>query len=65
MKSNIPYLILKNSARLEKLIESNAPYEKILKVSKRLDKYIIIYMKDINNIGVSSYVTNSYFSNSY
>ena len=54
MKANIPYLILKNSAKLEKLIESNAPYEKILKVSTKLDKYIIIYMKDINNIGVGS-----------
>ena len=54
MKSNIPYLILKNSAKLEKLIESNAPYEKILKQSQKLDKYIIIYMKDINNIEISS-----------
>lgn len=54
MKSNIPYLILRNSARLEKLIESNAPYEKILKQSQKLDKYIIIYMKDLNKIGVSS-----------
>ena len=31
MKSNITYLLLKNSAKLEKLIENNAPYEKILK----------------------------------
>ena len=54
MNSRIPYLILKNSARLEKLIESDAPYEKILKQSQKLDKYIIIYMKDLNNIGVSS-----------
>lgn len=54
MKSIIPYLILKNSTRLEKLIESDAPYEKILKQSQKLDKYIIIYMKDLNNIGVSS-----------
>ena len=54
MKSNIPYLILRNSAKLEKLIENNAPYEKILKQSQKLDKYIIIYMKDINNIEISS-----------
>ena len=54
MKSNIPYLILKNSAKLEKLIESNAPYEKTLKQSQKLDRYIIIYMKDINNIEISS-----------
>lgn len=54
MNSRAPYLILKNSARLEKLIECDAPYEKILKQSQKLDKYIIIYMKDLNNIGVSS-----------
>lgn len=54
MNSRIPYLILKNSAKLEKLIEGDAPYEKILKQSQKLDKYIIIYMKDLNNIGVSS-----------
>ena len=54
MNSRISYLILKNSARLEKLIESDAPYEQILKQSQKLDKYIIIYMKDLNNIGVSS-----------
>ena len=64
MKSNIPYLILKNSAKLNKLIENNAPYEKILKQSPKLDKYIIIYMKDLNNIGVSLR-TDSYISNSY
>lgn len=64
MKSNIPYLILKNSAKLNKLIENNAPYEKILKQSQKLDKYIIIYMKDLNNIGVSLR-TDSYISNSY
>ena len=64
MKSNIPYLILKKSAKLNKLIENNAPYEKILKQSQKLDKYIIIYMKDLNNIGVSLR-TDSYISNSY
>ena len=31
MESKLYYLILKNSAKLEKLIENNAPYEKILK----------------------------------
>lgn len=54
MDFKINLLILKNSARLKKLIESNAPYEKILKQSPKLDKYIIIYMKVLNNIGVSS-----------
>lgn len=31
MEPKLYYLILKNSAKLEKLIENNAPYEKILK----------------------------------
>ena len=34
MESKIIYLIMKNTAKLEKLIETNAPYEKILKQSK-------------------------------
>lgn len=36
MKSRIPYLIFKNSAKLEKLIESDAPYEKILKQKSKI-----------------------------
>lgn len=35
MESKIIYLIMKNTAKLEKLIETNAPYEKILKQSKK------------------------------
>lgn len=54
MDSKTIYLILKNSARLEKLIENDAPYEKILKQSQKLDKYIIIQMKYMNKIEVSS-----------
>lgn len=54
MDSKIDYLILKNSAKLDKLIKANEPYEKILKQSQILDKYIIIKMKYINKIGVSS-----------
>ena len=50
----IPYLILKNKAKLEKLIASNAPYDKIVRQSKTLDKYIMIQMKYMNKIGVSS-----------
>ena len=50
MNSRIAYLILKNSAKLNKLIESNAPYEKILKQSRKLDKYIMIKMKCINKM---------------
>lgn len=44
------YLILKNSAKLKNLIESKAPYEKVLKQSKILDKYIVIKMKCINEL---------------
>lgn len=53
MDSKIVYLILKHTAKLEKLIETNAPYEKILKESRILDKYILIQMNYINNIEVS------------
>ena len=48
MDSRINLLISKNSARLDKLIETGAPYEKILKQSQKLDKYIAIAMKHIN-----------------
>lgn len=50
----IPYLILKNEAKLEKLIASNAPYDKIVRQSQTLDKYVMIQMKYMNKIGVSS-----------
>lgn len=53
MDSKLIYLIMKNTAKLEKLIESNAPYEKIVRQSKKLDKYILIKMQYINKIGVS------------
>ena len=48
MESKIIYLIMKNTAKLEKLVETNAPYEKILTQSKKLDKYIMIQMKYLN-----------------
>lgn len=41
MDTRIYLLILKNRAKLSKLIEENAPYEKILHQSQILDKYII------------------------
>ena len=50
MNARINLLISKNSARLDKLIESGAPYEKILKQSQKLDKFIVIAMKNINKI---------------
>ena len=48
MDSKLCLLILKNKAKLEKLIYENAPYDKILKQSKKLDKYILKKMKFIN-----------------
>ena len=42
-------LIIKNKARLEKLIRENAPYDKVLKESKRLDKLIEQQIKEINS----------------
>jgi len=50
MDYNVTLLILKNRAKLEKLIIQNAPYDKILNQSKKLDKYILIQMKLINKI---------------
>lgn len=50
MDSKTYLLIFKNKAKLSKLIEENAPYEKILKQSKKLDKYIIKQMIYINKI---------------
>ena len=50
MDSRINLLISKNSARLDELIRKGAPYEKILKQSQKLDKYIAMAMKHINKI---------------
>lgn len=54
MDSKTVYLIMKNTAKLEKLIKTNAPYEEILKQSQKLDKYILLQMKYMNKTGVSS-----------
>ena len=40
---------LKHTANLESLIAQEAEYEKILKQSQRIDKYIVEEMKRINN----------------
>lgn len=49
MDSKIPLELLKARAKLERLINQDAPYEKIYKQSKKVDKYIVIQMKIINN----------------
>lgn len=46
---NITLLRLKHTAKLEKLIKQNADYNKILKESRRVDKYIVIEMRNIFN----------------
>lgn len=50
MDYKLSFLILKNTAKLEKLILHNAPYSKILKQSQLLDKYINEQMIRINKI---------------
>lgn len=39
---------LKDTAKLESLIASNADYNKILKQSQKIDKYIVEEMRRIN-----------------
>lgn len=47
---NITLAIIKNRIKLERMIEREDDYQKILKQSKKLDKYINIAMKQINSI---------------
>ncbi len=48
MNCKIPLKKLKETARLEKLIKQNAPEEKILKQSQKLDRYVLIQYKQMN-----------------
>ena len=48
MDSKIILLIYKNKAKLSNMINQNVSYDKILRQSKKLDKYIITAMKCIN-----------------
>ena len=48
MDCKIPLKKLKETARLEKLIKQNAPGEKILKQSQKLDRYVLIQYKQMN-----------------
>jgi len=50
MDSKYCFLILRNKAKLEKLIQENAPYEKILRQSQLLDKYIMKQINAMNKI---------------
>lgn len=44
----IKILIEKNRKKLTKMIENNQPYNKILKQSQILDKYILLGFKELN-----------------
>lgn len=46
---NITLLRLKHTAKPEKLIKQNADYNKILKESRIVDKYIVIEMRNMLN----------------
>ena len=50
MNKKIKLLIEKNRNKLEKMIERKQPYEKILKQSQLLDKYILLTLNDINKL---------------
>lgn len=50
MNSNVPLKILKERAKLEKLILKGAPYEQICKKSQELDELIIIQFKAKNKV---------------
>ena len=52
MESKIILLILKNKAKLSKMIKDNAPYEKIEKKKQKLDKYIIKQINAMNNVKI-------------
>lgn len=47
---NITLAIIKNRIKLERMIERKDDYQKILKQSRKLDKYINIAMRQINSI---------------
>lgn len=44
---NINLAIMKNRAKLEKMISDNEDYEKILKQSQKLDEYINMAMQEM------------------
>lgn len=48
MNSSISLKKLKANAKLEKLIMENAPYEKIVRQSQILDKYVQIQLEQMN-----------------
>ena len=50
MNLKIHFLIEKNRAKLTKMIERKESYEKIVKQSQLLDKYILLGFKAMNQL---------------
>ena len=48
--SNITMKRIKHTAKLEKLIKEEAPYEMVLKQSRILDRYIYLEFKRMNRL---------------
>ena len=46
MQKDLKELISKNSEKLNKMLEQNMPYDKLLKQSQILDEYINEYYKN-------------------
>ena len=46
-KFNVDFLIIRNKAKLESMIKKDEDYKKILRQSRRLDKYVNIKMKEL------------------
>lgn len=50
MDSKIQLLIEKNRDKLTKMMEDEEPYEKIVKQSQLLDKYVLLGLKALNQL---------------
>lgn len=58
MKLKLHFLIEKNRDKLTKMIERKEPYEKILKQSQLLDKYILLGFKAMNQLESQNYTSS-------
>ena len=47
MNYKLELLIIKNRAKLEQMIKNGSDYNKIVKQSQRLDKYLNIKMREL------------------
>lgn len=44
-------MINKLKEKLETMVKNNCNYDEIVKVSQKLDRYILLEMRKINNVG--------------